>query len=179
MSDSLLPPSASDFMLCLEKSTTRPTALPVVLRHLWNPDSCPATLLPHLAWALSVDYWDKEWPEETKRQAIRNAWSLHRYKGTIHALRAAADVLGCTISVSEWWETGDTAGTFRLTIDAPDDGLTEEKYYEMERLINTAKPVSRHLSELNILQVAEGALYTAAAACDGSIITVYQEDISG
>lgn len=30
---------------------------PVSIRELWNPDTCPANLLPWLAWSFSVDRW--------------------------------------------------------------------------------------------------------------------------
>ena len=41
----------------------------------------PMHLLPYLARAFSVDRWDRNWPEETKRQVIRDAWLIHRHKG--------------------------------------------------------------------------------------------------
>ncbi|MCV5825025.1 phage tail protein I, partial [Escherichia coli] len=63
--------------------------LQVSLRDLWNPSTCPVRFLPYLAWAFSVDRWDRNWPEETKRQVIRDAWLIHRHKGTISALRRA------------------------------------------------------------------------------------------
>ena len=67
MSNSLLPPSASNFMRCAEAVGTRITDIPVDLNTLWSPDTCPVHLLPYLAWAFSVDRWDRNWPEETKR----------------------------------------------------------------------------------------------------------------
>ena len=73
MNKSLLPPSASDFMRRAEAGTQRITDIPVDLRKLWNPDECPVALLPYLAWALSVDRWDKNWSEQTKRQVIKSA----------------------------------------------------------------------------------------------------------
>ncbi|EPU9491271.1 TPA: phage tail protein I, partial [Salmonella enterica subsp. enterica serovar Saintpaul] len=48
-----------------------------------------------------------------------------------------------------------------------------EMYFEMERLIAGAKPASRHLTGLNIVQDIPGYLYTGGVACDGDIITVY------
>ncbi len=51
-------------------------------------------------------------------------------------------------------------------------GITEEMYYEMERLIADAKPAS-HLIGLNIIQDVPGYLYTGALTYDGDIITVY------
>ena len=173
---SLLPPSASDFMRCVERGTARLSALPVSLNQLWDPDTCPVALLPYLAWALSVDRWDRDWTEETKRQVIRDAWAIHRHKGTISALRRVVEPFGYVINVTEWWETGDPRGTFRLDIGVLDVGITEEMYTEMERLIADARPVSRHLVGLNIMQDIQGYLYTGGVMYDGDVITIYPQE---
>ncbi|EHW2951315.1 TPA: phage tail protein I [Escherichia coli] len=173
---SLLPPSASDFMRCVERGTARLSALPVSLNQLWDPDTCPVALLPYLAWALSVDRWDRDWTEETKRQVIRDARAIHRHKGTISAIRRVVEPFGYVINVTEWWETGDTPGTFRLDIGVLDVGITEEMYSEMERLIADARPVSRHLVGLNIMQDIQGYLYTGGVVYDGDVITIYPQE---
>ncbi|EFN7664134.1 phage tail protein I [Escherichia coli] len=173
---SLLPPSASDFMRCVERGTARLSALPVSLNQLWDPDTCPVALLPYLAWALSVDRWDRDWTEETKRQVIRDAWAIHRHKGTISAIRRVVEPFGYVINVTEWWETGDPRGTFRLDIGVLDVGITEEMYTEMERLIADARPVSRHLVGLNIMQDIQGYLYTGGVMYDGDVITIYPQE---
>lgn len=46
----------------------------------------------------------------------------------------------------------------------------------MERLIADAKPVSRHLIGLTIIQDVAGYAYTGAAVYDGDIITVYPDE---
>ncbi|EMB9094495.1 phage tail protein I [Escherichia coli] len=173
---SLLPPSASDFMRCVERGTARLSALPVSLNQLWDPDTCPVALLPYLAWALSVDRWDRDWTEETKRQVIRDAWAIHRHKGTISAIRRVVEPFGYVINVTEWWETSDPRGTFRLDIGVLDVGITEEMYTEMERLIADARPVSRHLVGLNIMQDIQGYLYTGGVMYDGDVITIYPQE---
>lgn len=176
MSDSLLPPSASNFMRCAETAGTRITGIPVDLNTLWSPDTCPAHLLPYLAWAFSVDRWDRNWPEGTKRQVIRDAWLIHRHKGTISALRRAIEPLGYLIRVSEWWETGGEPGTFTLEVGTLQSGITEDMHQEMERLIADARPASRHLVGLNIVQDIPGYLFAGGVAYDGDVITVYPDE---
>ena len=174
MSNTLLLPVGSS---ALEVAAARACAdienTPVPLRHLWDADTCPANLLPWLAWAFSVDRWDENWPEATKRDVIRAAWFIHAHKGTIGAVRRVVEPLGYLINVTEWWQTNDPPGTFRLDIGVLDTGITEEMYYEMERLIADAKSASRHLIGLNIIQDIPGYLYTGALSYDGDIITVY------
>ncbi len=167
---SLLPPSASDFMRCVERGATRLSALPVSLNQLWDPDTCPVALLPYLAWALSVDRWDRDWTEETKRQVIRDAWAIHRHKGTISAIRRVVEPFGYVINVTEWWETGDPRGTFRLDIGVLDTGISAATYTELERLIDDARPVSRHLTGLNIVQDIYGDVYAGGAVFCGDTI---------
>ncbi|EDM0699739.1 phage tail protein I, partial [Salmonella enterica subsp. enterica serovar Newport] len=132
-------------------------------------------LLPYLAWALSVDRWDKNWPEETKRKTIKASWEIHQKKGTIRALRNVVEPFGYLIRVVEWWQENGTPGTFRLEIGASEDGIDADTYYEMERLIADARPVSRHLVGLNIILEAPGEMFTGGASYTGDIITSYAE----
>ncbi|MGO0764066.1 phage tail protein I, partial [Citrobacter freundii] len=131
MNNSLLPPSASRFMRDVEKITARLDRVPVDLRKLWNPDECPVDLLPYLAWALSVDRWDKSWSEQTKRQVIKAAWLVHRHKGTISALKRVVEPFGFLLRVIEWWQSNEEPGTFRLEIGIQEQGITEETYREL------------------------------------------------
>ena len=169
----LLPVGSSPLEVAAARACAEIENTPVPLRRLWSPDNCPANLLPWLAWAFSVDRWDENWPETTKRDVIRAAWFIHAHKGTIGAVRRVVEPLGYLINVSEWWETNDPPGTFRLDIGVLETGITEEMYYEMERLIADAKPASRHLIGLTIIQDIPGYLYTGALTYDGDIITVY------
>ncbi|MCI4210888.1 phage tail protein I [Dickeya dianthicola] len=173
MSNSLLPPSASDFMRHVASSTQHLSEIAVDLDTLWDVGRCPAQLLPYLAWALSVDRWDKRWSEQTKRQVIKAAWLVHRQKGTIAALRRVVEPFGYLIRITEWWQTGGQPGTFRLDIGVQDAGITEETYLELERLIADAKPVSRHLLGLNIVMDCAGEIPIAAGQYSGDALTVY------
>ncbi|EBP4104098.1 phage tail protein I [Salmonella enterica] len=173
MSNSLLPPSASGFMRSTEQATTRPDAIPVALRTLWNPDKCPVALLPYLAWALSVDRWDKNWPEEIKRKTIKASWEIHQKKGTISALKRVVEPFGFFLHVIEWWQNNEVPGTFRLEIGIQEQGITEETYLELERLIDDAKPRSRHLTGLTLLLQSQGYIEAGAGCCIGDTLTVY------
>ncbi|HEE9953198.1 TPA: phage tail protein I [Citrobacter freundii] len=173
MNNSLLPPSASRFMRDVEKVTTRLDRIPVDLRKLWNPDECPVDLLPYLAWALSVDRWDKGWSEQTKRQVIKAAWLVHRHKGTISALKRVVEPFGFLLRVIEWWQSNEVPGTFRLEIGIQEQGITEETYRELERLIDDAKPRSRHLTGLTLSLQATGIITAGAGCYTGDTLTVY------
>lgn len=173
MSNSLLPVGSSALESAVEKVIAEISALPVALRQLCNPATCPAKFLPWLAWAFSVDRWDEQWPEVVKRQAISDAYFIHRHKGTINALRRVVEPFGYLIRVIEWWQTDDIPGTFRIDIGVQDSGITEETFLEIERLIADAKPLSRHLLGLNITLDTQGAAYVGAITYSGDALTVY------
>lgn len=173
MSSRLLPVGSSPLEVAAERACAELARVPVPLRDLWNPATCPLNLLPYLAWAFSVDRWDENWPEAVKRNVVTSAFYLHSHKGTIGAVRRVVEPLGYLIKVHEWWQTNDPPGTFRLDIGVLETGITEEMYQEMERMIADAKPVSRHLIGLNIVQDVYGPVYTGVGIYDGDTITVY------
>ncbi|KAA3444301.1 phage tail protein I [Klebsiella pneumoniae] len=150
--------------------------LSVPLRDLWNPWRCPVKFLPYLAWAFSVDRWEETWSETEKRQAVSDAFWIHQRKGTVAAVRRVIETLGYSMTLQEWWEVADPAGTFRLEIDLNDIGITEPMIKELERIIGDAKPVSRHISQLTLSASVRGTAYTGSALVDGEVIAVYPPD---
>ncbi|CAJ1253230.1 hypothetical protein JRT77AECX_JRT77AEC_01281 [Escherichia coli] len=147
--------------------------LQVPLRDLWNPATCPVSFLPYLAWAFSVDRWDEGWTESVKRQVVKDAFYIHQHKGTTSAVRRVVEPFGFLIRIIEWWQTGETPGTFRLDIGVQDQGITEDTYLELERLISDAKPCSRHMIGMSINLQTSGPHWVGAASYLGEEITIY------
>lgn len=176
MSNTLLPPSSPAWLRHTEAGTARLSAIAVALRTLWTPADCPVDLLPYLAWALSVDRWDKNWPADRKIAAIQRSYWLHRRKGTRAAVRRVIEDMGFSATFAEWFEAGDEPGTFRLEVNVNEVGLTSRTLDELNRLINDAKPVSRHLAQMNIAAKVNGDIHTGTALCCGDIISIYPED---
>lgn len=145
------------------------------LRTLYNPDSCPTHLLYQLAWAWSVDRWDDSWSETIKRSVIRSAFFVHAHKGTLGALRRVVEPFGYLIEVREWWqlEPAGVPGTFALKVGVEEAGIDEQTYLELSRLIDDAKPVSRHLVGLDISLESLLPAYQAVALNEGELLEVY------
>jgi len=93
MTSSLLPTNSSAAERALEAALASDLD-PSVLATLWNPQSCPAALLPWLAWALSADEWDEEWSEETQRSYLAAQVDIHRHKGTVASIRTVFARIG-------------------------------------------------------------------------------------
>ncbi|NWD70767.1 phage tail protein I [Pseudomonas gingeri] len=172
---SLLPRNATSLEIKATQALAQIQRVPIPLRQLCNPDTCPTPLLPYLAWAFSVDRWDSRWPESAKRAAIRAAYFVHSRKGTIGAVRRVVEPLGYRLDIAEWWETDPLGvpGTFKLVLDLPEKGDPEQAYDELIWLIDDAKPISRHLTELSISVEVAGQLYLSASSVDAEVIDVF------
>ncbi|PLA98018.1 phage tail protein I, partial [Escherichia coli] len=174
MSDSrLLPTGSSPLEVAAARACAEIEKTPVSIRELWNPDTCPANLLPWLAWSFSVDRWDDKWPEATKRAVIRDAYFIHCHKCTIGSIRRVVEPLGYLIEVREWWQLNEEPGTFRIVVGVLEQGITEEMYQELERLVADAKPASRHLTGLAISLSTTGNIFAGAGCYHGDALTVY------
>jgi phage tail P2-like protein len=172
---SLLPPNATTLERRLAETGAAIEEIPVAIRDVNDAANCAPELLPYLAWARSVDRWDSSWSTETKRAVTAASFFVHKRKGTIGALRRVVEPLGYLIRVREWWQENPAGprGTFRLDIGVLDTGIDDEMYAELERLIDDAKPLTRHLLGLAISMESRGTSYIAGAAFLGDTLTVY------
>ena len=148
---------------------------PVIIADLINPERCPLQLLAYLAWAFSVDKWDENWTDEVKRIAIKQAFFVHKHKGTIAAVKRVVEPIGYLVELKEWFamQPQGKEGTFSITVEVSETGLNEQTYNELVRLINDVKPVSRHLIQLAIAISPTGTLNTFIGQQTGDILTVY------
>ncbi|HBK7235370.1 TPA: phage tail protein I [Vibrio cholerae] len=111
MNHSLLPPNASAFERSLEVVTTE--SLPTPHRLLWNPDECPENLMYILALTLDVDVWDERWSKESKVATLKDAYNVHRLRGTPSSIRRILRNAGYEeITISEGLNIRRRDGTF-------------------------------------------------------------------
>jgi phage tail P2-like protein len=150
VTESLLPRNATAGEVAIEGATARIGDVPIPLRTLWNPDTCPAAFLPWLAWALSIDAWQPYWPESIKRARIRAAIEVQRRKGTIGAVRTIVEAFGGSCEIREWWQM-DPPGiphTFELFLSlsgeggAPSAAFVDDVIGEVTR----TKPLRSHFN---------------------------------
>jgi len=146
---SLLPPNASHLERALEQVQARASLQAVPLRELWNPDTCPAYLLPWLAWTLSLDSWQPYWPEAVKRARIRAAVEIQRRKGTAKSVRDVVRSFGSSLALREWWQTEPKGEphTFDVTLTLG-GGVPNTIEYQNDVIaeIERTKPVRSHFS---------------------------------
>lgn len=169
----LLPPNAT----ALEKALSltggaRLATVPVAVDRLWNPATCPTELLPWLAWGLSIDVWDSDWDEATKRTAIADAIEFQRRKGTPASLRTVLDRIDPLIEIVEWHEQRDLMEPYHFWVTLPfladsgtvfDDALVGRILRDIVKI----KPVRAAMTILYRLRAEARAALIAAAAVAG------------
>jgi hypothetical protein len=93
----LLPPNSTPLERAAEQAIAHAYDIPVPIREVWDPDSCPVGLLSWLAWAWHVDNWNLDWDEIQQRKAIKEALDIHRHKGTPWSLEQEIANLGYSL----------------------------------------------------------------------------------
>lgn len=145
---SILPPNASQLQKDFEQAASaRLLSLQDnPLRFLSNPDLCPEYLLPWLAWAVSVDVWNNDWPPATKRAVIRQSVQVHKQKGTTGALRRALSAFGfADIDIAEWFQYGGDPFTFRIRAKLLEAGHSIDEMNLVHTTIMQTKNLRSHL----------------------------------
>ena len=137
MTNSLLPPNSSELERAIEQSMDR-YMLPVQVAN--NPLTAPVSFLPFLAESFSVDVWNEQLSEQEKREAIINSIEVHKYKGTIFAVKKAIAPLFAQADIIEF--TGDRVFEFDALVQLKTEQTSvydKNRYALARELINSAK----------------------------------------
>lgn len=169
----LLPPNATGFERAFEDVTAGALdAVPVPIRDLWNPATCPLAILPFLAWGVSIDFWDSRWSEAEKRAAVASAIEDQRRKGTPASLRTVLDRFDPLIILTEWFADRENLEpyTFRLELPlAADSAVTydEDLVAALLRDIAAVKPLRAHMLAVHRLVAQADAFILGGAQVAG------------
>ncbi len=171
----MLPPNATEPERTLDATVARISDVGVPNADLWNPKTCPVALLPWLAWALSVDYWNPVWPDATKRKVIAASFDVHRVKGTIGALERALESLQFdAVDVSEWFDFDGDPYTFRVDVELSSRGLTTSEAADIAAVIGRAKNVRSWLDRLRIWLTNKSTVPAIGAVTNsGAEVTIH------
>ncbi|EEO27219.1 phage tail protein I [Oxalobacter paraformigenes] len=173
MFKSLLPPNTTKLERALEETAALISDVPVPISRYIDPATCPAGLLPWLAWELSVDWWDENWTEAQKRAAIAASPYVHMKKGTPSAIRQAIKALGYTIKIYTSWQERLAPHAFRVEIGVSSQGINEFLINEINRLVQANKNTRSYLSRLSLVGETHGNLYLGSAIMSGLETTIY------
>lgn len=170
----LLPPSATHAEVALSRAAARLADVDPQCRQMWDPATCPASHLPWLAWAFSVDEWDSGWTDAQKRDVIAASYTVHRHKGTVAAVRTALAALGYDTELSEWfqWTPQGEPYTFGVLGELDERGLPPTMYDDIERVALAAKNVRSHLAWIRLRATVRGAFYIGGTTVSAEVVEI-------
>ena len=174
MSDfkSILPPNEDAIERTLEELGAKVFDFEELEKITLDPMSCDASLLPHLALDLDVSIVGLD--EDEARTYLSNAREIKRLTGSVWAVnKAASSVFGKNIKVQPWNKVGTVPGTFKIEVDVTEQkSVTDENLNKTIRLIDAAKPESRHLAGITIKMKNSGMHKYAAITQSRESVTV-------
>lgn len=167
----LLPHNATPQERAISESVVRAGNVPTPIRDVWNADICPANMLPWLAWAFSVDQWDSGWTVAQQRAFIKQSVEIHRYKGTIGAVRDSLAALIYDVRVQEWFNQSPAGDpfTFGVELTADQTGIGQAALSQLFAVIERAKNLRSHLTSAAL------TVRSAAGPCAAIVASVGQE----
>lgn len=169
---SLLPPNATTGERALETALRADIDLSAV-GTLWDPATCPADVLPFLAWGLAISHWDFDWTEAEKRAAIAAAIPFHQVKGTRAAVEQVLERFHPLLTVVEWHQANPPQAPHTFEVRAPAEigaaFLTAETAAAIIRDVAAAKPLRAHFDFIQVLE-AQAAVYLAAGGMAGGFL---------
>lgn len=140
-------------------------------------DSVVSSALPHLAQQFHImgnEGWQQARNEKDKRELIKKAIELHRYRGTKYSLEKVLAVLETEVEIKEWFEYQGTPHCFMATIDLSKKGIDFEFVSKLEALIDEFKNVRSHLEKLQIfIEIPSEKLRLKSALISGDLVSIY------
>ena len=119
-------------------------------------------LLDLLAWQFHIEGYDLAQSVEEKRNLIKSAIELHRYKGTKYAIKKVLQALGLEGQVKEWFEYNGQPYRFKVELGITNRQITPELRDKLVQLIQDYKNERSWLEEIVLYYLAkgDGYLYT-------------------
>lgn len=180
--NSLLPENATAHERALEMAIgSRISNIPVPVKSIWDPDTCPLPMLPFLAWSFGVDEWSDAWSEATKRATVRDAIQVQRRKGTVWAVKRVLENAGYpgvqifegiygrrydgSVNYDGFQQYGEPSqwANYRVVLNKP---ISFDQAEQVRRILLTTAPARCNLVEFVFTQAAN--LYDGSIRYDGT-----------
>ncbi len=122
-------------------------------------------LLDLLAWQFHIEGYEQAQTIQEKRNLIKNAIELHRYKGTPYAVKKVFQALGLDATLQEWFDYDGDPYKFKVLVQSIIQD--EDIYIRLIKLINEYKNVRSWLDAIGFHREYSQTLYYAFAQKDG------------
>ncbi len=137
-----------------------------------NIGALPEALLDILAYDFKIDWWDPNYPVETKRALFQDGWRVHRLLGTPEAVNLVIRAVFGEGRMTDWYEYGGEPYHFR--VEANNTGVAGDDWigYFM-RLLATVKRLTSCLDGITVsTQMPEDTVHLGGAAASVTRLSI-------
>ena len=142
-------------------------------------DNVPADALPHLAEQYHItgnEGWLQALSESEKRNLIKSAIKMHRYKGTKYAIEEIFNTLNVVGNVKEWFNYGGKPYYFKVILQIFNRSINEETETKLRALIDEYKNERSWLEQIEFFLSSLGKEYLYSATIQKETITVNSKE---
>lgn len=142
-------------------------------------DNVPSDALPHLAEQYHItgnEGWLQALSEAEKRNLIKSAIKMHRYKGTKYAIEEIFNTLNIVGNVKEWFNYGGKPYYFKVILQIFNRSINEETETKLRALIDEYKNERSWLEQIEFFLSSLGKEYLYSAAIQKETITVNSKE---
>lgn len=142
-------------------------------------DNVPSDALPHLAEQYHItgnEGWLQTLSESEKRNLIKSAIKMHRYKGTKYAIEEIFNTLNIVGNVKEWFNYGGKPYYFKVILQIFNRSINEETETKLRALIDEYKNERSWLEQIEFFLSSLGKEYLYSAAIQKETITVNSKE---
>ena len=142
-------------------------------------DNVPSDALPHLAEQYHItgnEGWLQALSESEKRNLIKSAIKMHRYKGTKYAIEEIFNTLNIVGNVKEWFNYGGKPYYFKVILQIFNRSINEETETKLRALIDEYKNERSWLEQIEFFLSSLGKEYLYSVTIQKETITVNSKE---
>ena len=136
-------------------------------------DELDEQTLDILAYDLHVDWYDHSYPIQVKRQTIKDSVKIHRRLGTKYAVETALGAVFPGTRVEEWFEYNGDPYTFRVIINATENGVTAAQQAAVLERVIFYKNLRSHLEAVRFKVEKKTAVHVVGYHSIGTRLEVW------
>lgn len=137
-------------------------------------DEWSGEVLDALAWGFHVDGYDATAPDAEKRRMIHNSFTVHKYKGSVYAVKQiVSGVFGSQSDVIEWFDYDGQPYHFKVIVYCIDRGAGEDDIQRARDLVTVGKNLRSVLDDITLVLIGTARIALASAAIQSETVTVY------
>ena len=112
--------------------------------------------------------------ELERRELLKKAIDLHRYKGTRWAIKQVLEILSTPCQIEEWFQYGGRPYCFTVDVDLLQRGVTEDLLSMLTSVIGEYKSARAHLEALRLWLTSRNRLPSfASTTLVGELTTIF------